>query len=152
MFNIIRMPSKTGFSRWVGKIFWRRKWQPTLIFLPGEFHGWRSLAGYSPWGHKELDTAERLTLSLPKALILLSISNSSVRLVVRFQYKNWGAIGKQREENSKKMEKLRASLVVQWLRLHTPNGGNLGSIPDQGTKSTKDPACWEKKKNPTCHN
>ena len=107
MFNIICMPSKTGFSRWVGKIFWRRKWQPTLIFLPGEFHGWRSLAGYSPWGHKESDTAERLTLSLPKALILLFFSNSSVRLVVRFQYKNWAAIGKQvREENSKKMEKL----------------------------------------------
>ena len=32
---------------------WRRKWQPTLIFLPGDSHGQRSLAGYSPWGHKE---------------------------------------------------------------------------------------------------
>ena len=31
---------------------WRGKWQPTLIFLPGEFHGQRSLAGYSPWGQK----------------------------------------------------------------------------------------------------
>ena len=29
---------------------WRRKWQPTLVFLPGEFHGQRTLAGYSPWG------------------------------------------------------------------------------------------------------
>ena len=35
-----------------------REWQPTLVFLPGEFHGQRSLAGYSPWGHKELDTTE----------------------------------------------------------------------------------------------
>ena len=34
---------------------WRRKWQPTLAFLPGESHGQRSLAGYSPWGHKEFD-------------------------------------------------------------------------------------------------
>ena len=46
------------------KIPWRRKWQPTLVFLPGVFHGQRSLARYSPWGHKELDTTERLTFSL----------------------------------------------------------------------------------------
>ena len=36
-------------------------WQPTPIFLPREFHGQRSLAGYSPWDHKELDTAEWLS-------------------------------------------------------------------------------------------
>ena len=36
----------------------QRKWQPTPEFLPGESHGQRSLAGYSPWGHKELDTTE----------------------------------------------------------------------------------------------
>ena len=46
------------FSPWVGKIPWRRKWQPTPMFLPGEFHGQRSLVGYSPWGHKESDTTE----------------------------------------------------------------------------------------------
>ena len=39
---------------------WRRKWQPTPVFLPGKSHGWRSLAGYSPWGHKELDTTKQL--------------------------------------------------------------------------------------------
>ena len=37
---------------WVGKIPWRRKWQPTPIFLPGEFHAQRSLAGYNPWGRQ----------------------------------------------------------------------------------------------------
>jgi len=42
---------------------WRRKWQPTPVFLPGEFHGQRSLAGYSPWGCKESDTTAQLTLS-----------------------------------------------------------------------------------------
>ena len=46
------------FSPWVGKILWRRKWQPTPVFLPGKLHGPRRLAGYSPWGCKELDTAE----------------------------------------------------------------------------------------------
>ena len=40
---------------WIGKIPWRRKWKPTLVFLPGESHGQRSLAAYSPWGHKESD-------------------------------------------------------------------------------------------------
>ena len=45
----------------VGKIPWRRKLQPTPVFLPGEFHGQRSQVGGSPWGHKELDTTEQLT-------------------------------------------------------------------------------------------
>ena len=46
------------FNPWIGKIPLNREWQPTPVFLPGEFHGQRSLAGYSPWGHKELDTTE----------------------------------------------------------------------------------------------
>jgi len=46
------------FSPWVRKIPWRREWLLTLVFLPEEFHGQRSLAGYSPWGHKELDTTK----------------------------------------------------------------------------------------------
>ena len=45
-----------------GKIPWRRKWQPTPVFLPGESHGQRGLVGYSPRGHKELDTTEQLHL------------------------------------------------------------------------------------------
>ena len=47
-----------GFDTWVGKIPWRRAWQPTPIFLPEKSHGQKSLAGYSPWGHKELDMTE----------------------------------------------------------------------------------------------
>ena len=38
---------------------WRRKWQPTPVFLPGKSHGQRSLEGYSPWGHKESDRTEK---------------------------------------------------------------------------------------------
>ena len=49
---------------WVMKIPWRRKWLPTSVFLPGKFHGQRTLVGYSPWGHKESDMNERLTFSL----------------------------------------------------------------------------------------
>ena len=47
-----RRPRRRGFEPWVGKIPWRRVWQPTPVFLPGEFHGQSSLAGYSPWGTK----------------------------------------------------------------------------------------------------
>ena len=53
-----------GSVPWVEKIPWRREWLPTPLFLPEEFHGQRSLAGYSPWGPKELDTTEQLTLYL----------------------------------------------------------------------------------------
>ena len=45
---------RQGFDSWVGKIPWRRKWQPTPVFLPGKSHGQRSLAGSSPWGHKRV--------------------------------------------------------------------------------------------------
>ena len=48
------------FNPWVRKMPWRRKWQPTPVFLPGKCHGERSLAGYSPWGHKESDTTKQL--------------------------------------------------------------------------------------------
>ena len=54
---------RPGFDPWIGKIPWRRKWQPTLIFLPGELHGQRILAGYSSMGPKELGMTEQLTLS-----------------------------------------------------------------------------------------
>ena len=43
-----------GFHQWVRKIPWRRKWEPTPVFLPGQCHGQRSLVGYSPWGHKRV--------------------------------------------------------------------------------------------------
>ena len=56
------------FDPWVGKIPWRRKWQPTPGFLPGESHGQRSLAGYSPWGRTELDTTERVNTHTHKYL------------------------------------------------------------------------------------
>ena len=51
-----------------GKIPWRRKWQPTPVFLPGESHGQTSLAGYSPWGHKELDRTE---VTLAHSMVVL---------------------------------------------------------------------------------
>ena len=49
---------RPGFDPWVGKIPWRRRWQPTPVLLPRKSHGQRNLVGYSPWGLKESDTTE----------------------------------------------------------------------------------------------
>ena len=49
---------KCGFDSWIGKLPWRKAWQPTTVFLPGEFHGQKSLVGYSLWGCKETDMTE----------------------------------------------------------------------------------------------
>ena len=69
---------------------WRRKWQPTPVFLPGGLHGLRSLVGYSPWGHKESDKTEQLTgrqgpvESPPKA------EHPTQGLLVFYTHKLWG--------------------------------------------------------------
>ena len=67
---VFRTSSTPTFSRiyrfdpWARKIPWRRKWQPTPVFLPGESHGWRSLEGYSPWDCKESDMTERISIQI----------------------------------------------------------------------------------------
>ena len=53
-----RRQKRCRFDPWVGNIPWRRAWQPTPVFLLGKSHAQRSLAGYGPWGHKELDMSE----------------------------------------------------------------------------------------------
>ena len=52
--------SRPRFNLWPGKIPWKREWQPTPVFLPRKSLGQRSLAGHSPWGHKESDTTKQL--------------------------------------------------------------------------------------------
>jgi len=57
-----RRHRRNRFHPWVWKTPWRRKWQPTSVLLPGKSHGWKSLAGYSPWGRKESDKTEQLSM------------------------------------------------------------------------------------------
>ena len=59
-----RRLKRLRFDPWVGKILWRRKRQPTPVFLPAVSHGQRSLVGHSPRGHKESDTASRLRIHI----------------------------------------------------------------------------------------
>ena len=61
MVKNLRAMRETWVQSQISKIPWKRLWQPTPLFLPGKFHGERSLAGYSPWDHKELDTTEQVT-------------------------------------------------------------------------------------------
>ena len=75
---------RCGFDPWLGKIPWRRKWQPTPVFLPEKFHGHWILVGYSPWGHKESDRTE--LLSVPATLLVIPfverVLSSSVKAVI----------------------------------------------------------------------
>ena len=57
------------FDSWVGKIPWRKEWQPTPVFLPGESHEQRSLLCYRLWGHKDLNTTEQLTVHGVKSIV-----------------------------------------------------------------------------------
>ena len=68
-----RRHKRCEFDLWVGKIPWSRKWQPTPKFLPGKFHGQRSLVGYSPWGLKESDTTEQLNTHTMRIVYLKGI-------------------------------------------------------------------------------
>ena len=81
---------RCGFNPWSGKIPLRRKQQPILVlFLPGEFHGQRSLADYSPWGCKESDRTEHththnilFSLSSEIFMTAISISRHSISLQI----------------------------------------------------------------------
>ena len=73
-----RRHKRQGFNPWVGKIPWRRKQQPTLVFLPEKSHEQRSLVGDSPWGCKELDMTEHIhtgTLREEKRVFLNTIGS-----------------------------------------------------------------------------
>ena len=91
----------------VRKIPWRRKWQPTPVFLPGKSHGQRSLAGYSSWSHRRVGHD----------------------LVTKPQRYNEGQIWMSIKNH------VGTSLVVQWLTLQVPNAGGPGFIPHQGTRA-----------------
>ena len=63
---------RSGLDPWVRKISWRRKWQPTPVFLPGESHGQKSLVGCSPQSHDELDMTKGTQHTLARGQIRLA--------------------------------------------------------------------------------
>ena len=68
-----------------------RKWQPTPVFLPGKYHGQRSLAGQSPWGHKELDMSKqktKLAYYNKKDFLFTSLSKTQIYALYESHTKN----------------------------------------------------------------
>ena len=78
-----RRYKRCRFDPWVWKILWRRAWELTPVFMPGESHEQVSLAGYSPWGHTELDTTEETahtcthTRKIPYAMEKLNLCTTT---------------------------------------------------------------------------
>ena len=122
------------FDPWVGKIPWRRKWQPTSVLLPGKSHGWRSLVGYSLWGRKESDMTERLHFSLTGLGHKRGSSDhfsSGERKVLENLLGKWLDFGL-----SPKVLEAFAVLTVGW-------EGSRGRSPkSQGPKAWNNPAPW----------
>ena len=78
------------FDPWVGKIPWRRKWQPSPVFLPGKSHGQRSLEGYHPWDCKDLDTAEHShTQDRAKRMVAAILVTNCLLLPILMMYRGW---------------------------------------------------------------
>ena len=75
---------RPGFDPWVGKIPWRRKSQPTPVFLPGTSHGQRSLVGYSPGGCKQSDMAQWLNTTTTNKAVCLKVGMFCVSSTGRF--------------------------------------------------------------------
>ena len=85
-----RKRKRRRFDPWVTKIPWRRKWQPTPIFLPGKSPEQRSLVGYSPWSCKESDRTERQSTHTAKYLIYTEKYNKISCLHHRIQENHAG--------------------------------------------------------------
>ena len=99
------------FDPWVGKIPWRRKWKPPPVFLPGEFHGQRSLVGYSPWGRNRV----RHGLATKQQLHFDKVEKQGLECV-------WGMRGRGRGrwgEKKHTVEKAKMNFKGSWLYLCT---------------------------------
>ena len=80
-----------GFYPWSRKILWRGKWQLSPLFLPGEYHGQRSLESYSPWGRKESDATYQLKNNSKEE----EVESWQVRTATRIKvYRHAGHVGK----------------------------------------------------------
>ena len=123
-----RKHRRLRFDPWVKKIHWSRKWQPTLVFLSGKWHGQRSLEGYSPWGCKESDMTEHMsthTHSVRKGIVPPNNSLHGVKIYgIRKLYQTYTHFGN--------------SLVVQWLEFHTFTAKGQGSFRGWGIKTPQD--------------
>ena len=97
------------FDPWVRKFPWRREWQPTTAFFPGESHGQRSLMGYCLWSHTELDTTEQLTLWLH---CLLEKCKSKPKWCINSHRSEWPSLKSLQINSGGGMEKRHLSTLL----------------------------------------
>ena len=117
------------FDPWVRKIPWSRKWQPIPVFLPRKFHGQTSLEDYSPWGHKESDTTERLSVYIP---ILVGCPGGSVGKEFARQCRGCRRyVRSLGHEDSLEEEMATHSSILAWKILWTGEPDRLSSTRSQ---------------------
>ena len=114
------------FDPWVRKMPWRRKWQPTPVLLPGKFHGWRSLVGYSPWGRKESDMTEWVTSLLSLSFFYIRRPNL-VQWFSQFFWKLWAFCLSFMNEASGEGGQRRNQIKTQLLWMKGSGSWNPGS-------------------------
>ena len=105
----------SGLIPGMGKFPWIRKWQPISVFLPGKFHGQKSLAEYSPWGHKEPDTTKHHCIA-EYGLHITSLSKYWVCWInLQLIELNWGSVHIDIVKKEKGIEMEGVGGVPSWL-------------------------------------
>ena len=129
---------RPGFHPWVGNICWKREWLPTPVFLPGGFHGQRSLVGYSPWGCKESEVTQSCqTLCHPMDCSPLG---SSVHGIFQARVLEWVAIsfrGSFQPGIEPGSPALQADAFLFFIFNHLSNQGSLESWGHKEFDTTK---------------
>ena len=116
-------------------IYWSRKWQPTPVFLPSTFHGQRSLAGYSPWGYKELDMIKRLSTIFIYG-IYIYIWDSLVAQMVKCLPAMWETwVRSLGGEDPLEKEMATHSSILTWEIPWTEEAGGLESMGSQRVRN-----------------
>ena len=98
-----RRHRRCRFDPWVEKIPWRRKWQPTPVFLPGKSQGQRSLAGYGSWDHKESDMTECAHTHTQSIVLNLELPKYNRTFCLQKQFPKWPQDGNHTTRTSLEM-------------------------------------------------
>ena len=139
-----RSRKRCGFDPWVGKIPWRRKWQPTPVFLPGESQEQRNLVGYSPWACKESDTTEHAQTHLFRKCLPILVSGRKTISLYHFNWYRKGIWQNKTSNNDKKksLRKLGKELQLDKRHGENPTGDIILNkdwrlFPCDGTKQER---------------
>ena len=121
------------FHAWIGKIPWRRKWEPTPVFLPGEFHGQRSLVGHSPWGRK------RVRHNWATEHIWMEIKDKAAKLPLKCMWKVKGPTIVKTFRKRRILDDLYYLISILTIK---PQSSRQCDIDQWNRKKRNKPSCW----------